>query len=286
MKTLADFYNDAVALMEQNPVYFGHGTDNPHDEAWWLIAASLNLDIAGEFPHDRNLAQTELQILESRLEKRLKERVPLAYLLKEAYQNGYKFYVDERVLIPRSPIAELIAHHFTPWSESQKVRRILDLCTGSGCLAILAAHAYEAAQIDAIDLSSDALEVARKNLNPHRLQDRVRLIQSDVFTSLTGERYDIILSNPPYVDQEDINSMPDEYHHEPKMALAAGEDGLFIVHQILAYAKKHLNPGGILVVEVGNSEMALSEAYPNLPFVWLEFEHGGSGVFLLRESDL
>lgn len=286
MKKLADFYDHAVALMEQNPIYFGHGTDNAQDEAWWLLAATLNLDIAGEFPETRELTAAELKILEERLQKRVQDRIPLAYLLNEAYQNGYKFYVDERVLIPRSPIAELIANHFKPWSESHKVKRILDLCTGSACLALLAAYSYPRTRVDATDLSSDALEVARKNIELHDMQKRVRLIQSDVFEALKGERYDIILSNPPYVDQEDMNAMPAEYHHEPKMALEAGEEGLLIAHQILFQAKSHLNPGGILVMEVGNSEVALNEAYPKLPFVWLDFEYGGSGVFLLREQDL
>ena len=280
MKTLADFYNYAVALMKKRRVYFGHGTDNAEDEAWWLIASILKLPIDQEIP-EKMLTATELKALQQVLQKRVEDRIPLAYLLREAYQYGHKFYVDERVLIPRSPIAELIKNQFQPWIEAHRVKRILDLCTGSGCLAVLAALAFPKAHVDATDLSFDALEVAARNKVP-----AMRLIESDVFSALQGQKYDIILSNPPYVDARDLKEMPAEYHHEPRMALAAGEDGLDIVHRILKEAKAHLNPGGILVVEVSNSEDALVKAYPHLPFVWLDFEYGGHGVFLLKREDL
>ena len=288
MKTLADFYHHAVALMNKRRVFFGHGTDNAEDEAWWLMTAALGLPIdmpEAEF-FARALSPAEKIMLEQLLHQRTSLRIPAAYLLKEAYQYGHKFYVDQNVLIPRSPIAELIHQHFAPWVHQNKVKRILDLCTGSGCLAILAAHAFPNAQVDASDLSPDALGVAAKNVRLHHLEQRLRLLESDVFAALPNEKYDIILSNPPYVDATDLASMPQEYHHEPRMALEAGDDGLSIVRQILAEAKAHLNPGGILVVEVGNSEEALSKAYPRLALQWIDFEFGGHGVFLLRRDDL
>ncbi len=288
MKTLTDFYDYAVALMKKRKVFFGHGTDNAEDEAWWLITAALGLPIdmdEAEFFAHPLLASEKLK-LDDFLHKRTINRIPTAYLLQETYQYGYKFYVDERVLIPRSPIGELIANHFAPWIDVNKVHSILDLCTGSGCLAILAAHAFSVAHVDALDLSPDALAVAQKNVALYKLEGRVNLIKSDVFTAIPNKRYDIILSNPPYVDAADLASMPREYYHEPRIALEAGQDGLSIVRQILAEAKNHLNPGGILVVEVGNSEVALAKAYPKMPFAWLEFQYGGHGVFLLKREDL
>lgn len=288
MQTIGEFYHYAMSEMDKHQVYLGHGTDDIIDEAWWLVAGALKLPLAApqsEFL-DSPLTADEVEMLQALLRKRTLERIPTAYLLNQAFQNGYAFYVDERVLIPRSPIAELIENNFSPWISSSRVHKILDLCTGSGCLAILAAYAFPDASVDASDLSADALAVAAKNIDLHEMENQVRLIQSDVFQALAHEKYDVILSNPPYVDFADLESMPREYQHEPRMALEAGADGLEIVHRILKESKAHLNPGGILIVEVGNSEPALMVAYPKLPFIWLEFERGGSGVFLLREQDL
>lgn len=289
MQTIADFYRYCVTEMTKHQVYFGHGTEDVLTDAWWLIAGALKLPVDDCYKAEFlpcQLLPEECQFLQDLIYKRTVEKIPTAYLLKEAYQNGYKFYVDERVLIPRSPIAELIENRFSPWIEEEKVTQILDLCTGSGCLAILAAYAFPGSRVDATDLSPDALEVAKQNVEMHGLSDQINLIQSDVFSGLPARKYDVIISNPPYVDLQDLNSMPAEYHREPRMALEAGEDGLTIVHQILAETKTYLNSGGILIVEVGNSAAALVKAYADLPFIWLEFERGGSGVFLLNESDL
>jgi len=288
MQKRIDFYTHALDQLNASEVYFGHGTECAEDEVWWLMASVLRLPIEGDFEvlMDAPLTEAEWHNLEQVLMQRIQKRIPLAYLLHEAYQNGYQFYVDERVLIPRSPIAELIQNQFQPWIREEAVTQILDLCTGSGCLAILAAYAFPEAQVVGSDLSADALEVAAKNVALHQMQRQVSLAQSNVFGSLGQGRYDIIVSNPPYVDAPDFESMPKEYQHEPSMALEAGADGLEIVRQILKEAKSHLTPGGILVVEVGNSASALEAAFPDLPFIWLDFERGGDGVFLLREADL
>lgn len=288
MQKRIDFYTHALDQLNKSEVYFGHGTGCAEDEVWWLMASALRLPIDGDFEAlmAAPLTDAERQSLDPLLAQRIQKRVPLAYLLQEAYQNGCQFYVDERVLIPRSPIAELIQNQFRPWVRKEAVNRVLDLCTGSGCLAILIAYAFPGAQVVGSDLSADALEVAAKNVTLHEMQNQVHLVQSNVFESLGQERYDIIVSNPPYVDAPDFESMPKEYQHEPSMALEAGADGLEIVRRILKEAKSHLTPGGILVVEVGNSAPALEEAFPGLPFIWLDFERGGEGVFLLREMDL
>lgn len=212
-------------------------------------------------------------------------QVPLAYLLGEAWFMGMPFNVDERVLVPRSPIGELVENGFQPWLGDKPVERILDLCTGSGCIGIGAASVFEDASVDLSDISPDALAVAESNIDLHELRGRVRTVQSDVFANISGQ-YDIIVCNPPYVDAEDLADMPDEFHHEPAMGLAAGDDGLDIAHRIIAGAVEHLTPGGLLVVEVGNSWAALDEAYPGLPLIWLEFSNGGDGVFAITEQDL
>ncbi len=288
MQNFAEYYAWAVKRFKASPIFLGHGTEDIRDEAWWLLTGALNLPI--DMPEDQAMATQISREAGARIrdliDKRILARIPTAYLLHEAYQNGYKFYVDERVLIPRSPIAELIENQFVPFISPQSVKQVLDLCTGSACLAILAAYAFPDAKIDASDLSQEALVVAAQNTKQHGFEARIRLHHADVFSTLTAQKYDLILSNPPYVDAEDFESMPLEYHHEPGMALSAGQDGLDIVHRILSEAKAHLNPGGILVVEVGNSMEAVMEAYPHLPFYWLEFERGGQGVFLLREEEL
>ncbi|MBL3556781.1 MULTISPECIES: 50S ribosomal protein L3 N(5)-glutamine methyltransferase [Marinobacter] len=286
LHTVRDYLRYVSSRFADSPLFFGHGTDNVWDEAVHLVMRSLHLPLENNTLFlDARLTRHERQLIVERMERRINERVPLAYLLGEAWFMGLPFHVDERVLVPRSPLGELIQNGFQPWLGDHPVGRVLDLCTGSGCIGIAAATVFEAAEVDLSDISLDALEVAAANIEYHELGDRVRTIGSDVFDSIEG-RYDVILSNPPYVDAEDMADMPAEYSHEPELGLAAGGDGLDIAHRILAGAAKHLNPGGLLIVEVGNSWVALQEAYPDLPFTWLEFENGGDGVFLLTAEDL
>lgn len=286
LHSIRDYLRYVSSRFADSPLFFGHGTDNVWDEAVHLVMRSLHLPLENNTLFlDARLTRHERQLIIERMERRINERVPLAYLLGEAWFMGLPFHVDERVLVPRSPLGELIQNGFQPWLGEQPVGRILDLCTGSGCIGIAAATVFEEAEVDLSDISRDALEVAAANIEYHEVNDRVRTIESDVFDGIEG-RYDVILSNPPYVDAEDMADMPAEFSHEPELGLAAGGDGLEIAHRILAGAAKHLNPGGLLIVEVGNSWVALQEAYPDLPFTWLEFENGGDGVFLLTAEDL
>lgn len=284
--TVRDYLRYASSRFADAPLFFGHGTDNVWDEAVQLVMRSLHLPLDNNTLFlDARLTRPERQLILDRLERRITDRVPLAYLLKEAWFMGLPFHVDERVLVPRSPLGELIQNGLQPWLGEHPVTRVLDLCTGSGCIGIAAATVFEEALVDLADISTDALAVAATNIEYHELGDRVRTLRADVFDGIE-DRYDVILSNPPYVDAEDIGDMPAEYRHEPVLGLAAGGDGLDIARRILAGAARHLNPGGLLIVEVGNSWVALQEAFPELPFTWLEFENGGDGVFLLTAEDL
>ena len=286
LHTVRDYLRYVSSRFADSPLYFGHGTDNVWDESVQLVMRSLHLPLENNTLFlDARLTREERALILDRMQRRIDDRVPLAYLLGEAWFMGLPFHVDERVLVPRSPLGELIQGGLQPWLGNKPVGRILDLCTGSGCIGIAAASIFEDAEVDLADISTDALDVAAVNIDYHEVGDRVSTVRSDVFDGLEG-RYDVILSNPPYVDADDIADMPAEYGHEPELGLAAGGDGLDIAHRILARAADYLNPGGLLIVEVGNSWVALQEAYPDIPFTWLEFENGGDGVFLFTAEDL
>lgn len=285
--TVRDFVRWAASHFETQGLFYGHGTDNALDEAYALVIQALYLpfDLPATYL-EAALTEAERERLSGLIQRRVEERVPLPYLVNKAWFCGLPFYVDERVLIPRSPIGELIESRFEAFVEPDRVERILDIGTGSGCIAVACAHAFGHAQVDAVDVSPAALEVARRNISDHGLGDRVRALESDLFDALGDARYDLIVSNPPYVDAEEMRDLPAEFRVEPALALAAGEDGLDVVRRMLAQAADHLNDGGVLIVEVGASQPALEAAFPDVPFLWLEFERGGNGVFLLTAEQL
>lgn len=285
LHTCRDFLRWGETSLRRGEAFYGHGFEDPWDEVLQLLLFALHLPAEAD-PRllDARLLTTEKTALVALLQQRVNERVPTPYLTGEAWFCGLPFYVDERVLIPRSPIAELIEQGFQPWLNAEPTR-VLDLCTGSGCIAIALAHAFPDVLVDASDLSDDALTVAKRNVARYGLEEQLQLFQGDGLAAVTG-RYDLIVSNPPYVDARDMASMPDEYHHEPRLALESGDDGLDFTRQLLAQAADYLTDDGILVVEVGNSQPALEAAFPQLPFLWLEFERGGSGVFLLTREQL
>ncbi len=286
--TLRDWLRFAVSAFNENQLSFGHGSASAYDEAAYLLLHTLHLPLDTLEPFlDARLTAPEKRALVELFRQRIEKRVPAAYLTHEAWLGDLKFYVDERVIVPRSFIAELLRDSLFPWVEApENVGQVLDMCTGSGCLAILAAHIFPNAEIDAVDLSKDALTVAQRNVDDYGLQDQVCLVESNLFAKLGDKKYDVILSNPPYVDAASVAALPAEYLHEPELALGSGNDGLDATREILAHAAAHLNPGGILVVEIGHNRDALEAAYPDLPFNWLEVSAGDEYVFLLHREDL
>jgi ribosomal protein L3 glutamine methyltransferase len=282
--TAGELLRETARAWRKARLHFGHGTGNARDEAAWLISHVLGV-FPGDFRATREVSKGELREIQSLARRRIRERMPLAYLLNEAWLDGRKFYVDRRVIVPRSFISELLHGCFRPWLR-RPVRRALDLCTGSGCLAVLLAQAFPKATVDATDLSTAALQVARRNISRYKLGQRVRLIHSDLFDALKGERYDLIVTNPPYVDARTLRKLPPEYDYEPRAALAAGNDGLECIRRILAAAREHLNPRGLLVCEVGDARRALERAFPDLPFLWLETSEPKSCVFALEREQL
>jgi ribosomal protein L3 glutamine methyltransferase len=286
--TVRDCLRFAVSRFNEAKLFFGHGSNNAHDEAAYLILHTLHLPPDTlELYLDATLTAPERDLVLAVLKRRVKERLPAAYLTHEAWLTGHRFYVDKRVIVPRSFIAELLQEQLAPWiADPASIRSVLDLCTGSGCLAILAALHFPDARVDAADISSDALDVAQRNIYDYHLQDRVRTVDSDMNSALKGRRYDLILSNPPYVTGGAMAALPEEYRHEPALALTSGEDGLDHVRVILGNAAQHLTDNGMLVVEIGHNREAVEAAFPALPFIWPETSAGEDMVFILRQADL
>jgi ribosomal protein L3 glutamine methyltransferase len=283
---VADLIAEGAMALERAGLAFGHGTDNARDEAAALVFHGLALDHEhAESAYALQPAAADVERVRALITERIERRVPAAYLMRRMWFAGLEFAVDERVIVPRSPFAELIHAGFAPWVDPGHVRRVLDIGTGSGCIAVACALAFPAARVDAVDVSSDALEVARVNVDRHGVADRVRLLQGDVYVPLANARYDLIVANPPYVSDAEMERLPAEYRAEPDLALRAGTDGLDVVRRILSGAPRHLAADGALFVEVGDSDERVQQAFPQLPFMWPEFEHGGGGVFMLRAAD-
>lgn len=286
--TIRDWLRYSVSRFEEAGIFFGHGTDNAYDESVWLIMSALHLpmDTLENF-FDARITPAEAKHLAQLIERRVTERTPTAYLLREAWLKGFKFYVDERVIVPRSFIAELLENGLHPWIEYQEmVESAADICTGSGCLGVLLAHTFPNAAVDVVDISPDAIAVANINIKNYGLEEQVTAIESDMFTALAGKTYDLIISNPPYVDAPSMAILPQEYRNEPQIALGSGNDGLDHTHTLLHEAGKHLNAGGLLIVEIGHNRDALLAAYPDMPFTWLEVDSGNEFVFMLTKEQL
>jgi len=286
--TIRDWLRYAVSQFEASDIFYGHGTDNAYDEAVWLVMSALHLpmDTLNNF-FDARITSPERSKLSQLLEQRISSHTPTAYLVKEAWLQGLKFFVDERVLVPRSFIAELLNDDLSPWIEyPELVESAADICTGSGCLGIMLASAFPNAAVDVVDISTDALDVANINIANYGLEDQITAIQSDMFTALKGRKYDVIISNPPYVDAPSMAELPAEYRNEPQIALGSGNDGLDHTHTLLREAGHYLNENGILIVEIGHNRDALQAAYPNIAFNWLEVSSGNEFVFLLTKAQL
>ena len=286
--TLRDWLRWAVSRFTEAGLFFGHGSDNAFDEAAYLILHTLHLPPDRLDPFlDARLTQPERIAVFDIIEQRVNRRLPAAYLTHEAWLGDFRFYVDERVIVPRSYFAELLAERLAPWVvDPERIRTALDLCTGSGCLAVLMAHAFPNAKVDAVDISADALTVARRNVDDYRLSDRIHLVQSDLLTQLAGRRYDLIICNPPYVTDSAMAALPPEYRHEPALALGAGEDGLDIVRRLLADAADYLTADGLLLVEVGHNRDLVDAAFPSLSCHWVDVTSGEAKIFLISRAEL
>ena len=286
--SIAEFYEAAVPQLENAGLSFGHGCTCAEDEVAWLISATLDIpfDELDKFWSD-TLTDEQRTTLTQRLNERCETKAPLAYILGEAWLGPYIFKIDRRVIVPRSFIAELLMVDLSPWvQDPEAITRVADICTGSGCLAILSALHFPNSQVDAVDLSPEALDVARINVDLYGLQDRLKLHQGDLMAPLLDQKYDIIISNPPYVDAASMDALPDEYRHEPEMALAGGSDGLDLVHTLLRQAARTLNPGGWLIVEIGHNRAVMDATYPDLPVVWLDTDGGSDYVFMVDQAAL
>lgn len=288
LHTVRDWVRFYVSEMRRGQVFFGHGSSNAFDEAVYMVQSALSLPVGDVGPFwDARVTAHETNRLTRFITQRVVDRKPASYITGEAWLQGHAFKVDERVIIPRSFIAELLADQLTPWVNAPEMPfEILDMCTGSGCLAILAAYVFENAQVDAVDLSTEALSIARENIQLHDMKQRVHAIESDLFSNLNGKQYDFILTNPPYVNEASMKKLPPEYLHEPRMALAGGDSGMDLIQDILEQAPKHLKDGGFLVVELGNEKLHFEAAFPHLNPIWLETSAGDEQVFLLNKEDL
>ena len=285
--TITDYVRFATSLFNEKELYFGHGTDNAYDESVNLVLSSLKL------PNDipvhtwtSHLTSNERKVLLERISSRVEDSIPVAYLVNETWFAGFSFYVDKRVIIPRSPIAELIEEEFSPWIEAESINTVLDMCTGSGCIAIATALTLEDVEVDAVDLSEDAIAVANLNVENYSLEDRVNVIKSDLFSELTGKKYDLIICNPPYVAGEEYDELPKEYFHEPKNALYADNEGIAIIKKFLSEVGEHLTPNGLLILEAGSAQDVLHDFYADAPFTWVQFDRGGDGVLIMNAAEV
>jgi len=286
--TVRDILRYAITRFNTEKLFFGHGTNNAFDEAAYLILHTLKLPLDQLEPFlDARLLQGEIDNLLRVIMRRTEDRVPAAYITKEAWLGGYRFFVDERVIVPRSFIAELIPEHFSPWvQDPAQIEHALDLCTGSGCLPVLLADAFPQAQIDAVDISPEALQVARRNVDDYELGERITLVESDLYTRLPARKYDLIISNPPYVNADSMSKLPQEYLQEPQLALAGGKDGMDLVRKIVKGAAQRLTPHGVLIVEIGNERAHAEAAFPELELTWVSTSAGDDMVFLLTADQL